>query len=437
MTRFKHIHAPMLIGLTFVLGISSAFAGTGVGNHFVPREEQAFDFHLAHPKTWDFQAESAGGYAVQNNDELFAQWRLNNGSVADVPAKMSFVDVQFLLNFPAEDDQGLELLAEIKKRHPEVGEWQRVEADRGFVGWTSGDRPAGAGATEAIEYYLVAKRQVIRLQYRKDLHKGGAAEVDLIIHSIDRSSAAPHILKIWTDKSTDYQVGETACFFIEVDDLKGAFTTRSMEYFEIEGALRHWSFKSIQWVGEKNWFQVCFKVTQAFSRTGLSIKMFSIVNNRSVSTSCLGMGSTIRCSGAGKSSSIKPIIASVVNPSPDTNGPVFTTFDFNGSTLKLRIAVSDASGVGSVALRIVKPHSDAQQFDYVIFPDQFVAGEAEIDLSRLGLSGWNTIETVYAFDRNGMASGLVFQGDVKSYVFFDQDGSSRASGFPVVSYLRP
>jgi hypothetical protein len=384
-----------------VVAPRTVFGGVGAGNEYNHFVNPGFDFHIAAPRTWACDnCESAFDARPAAKGKHLAEeatlWRL------EAPEATSWIDIAFISDFPAENEA--ELLTAIQARHPDV-EWYGFDRGR-FVGYTSTN--AGDAANEATEYYLVDKRLVIKLSWKKDGDlPDRAREIDLIKYSIDRSSAPAKIKAIRTEKDGAYKVGDTACFDVEVDDLRSGYDAQSLEDFRIVGTPDHWNFKTVAWVGENNWFKVCYVVLSSFGADGLQVRGLRVSTGNST-LSCeqpkaadsrhAGPTDLLCASDDGESARVAPDVAPVDNPSPDQEGPAITALELDAEKMTLKITASDAAGLGM-------GEATGRLGTTPFYPDQLTAGVAVDIAASLG-PGWNTIERLVVFDGNGLPTML-------------------------------
>ena len=416
-----------LVGfMVAALAAVPGYGGTGAGNEYKHIVNQDFDFHVAIPPQWSC-AGCDDPELEQGSRETEQVWRLA------APENTTWLAAGFIAGFPAESMP--ELLSEIQRRHPDI-DW--IQIDRGdFIGYTSARQ--GGGANQALEYYLVDKHQVIRIEWQKDgAYPQRARQLDNIKGSIDRASSPLRVLQIRTERQVPYQVGEQACLFIEVDDLRAEFTDDSLKIVEVDGAPKHWSFKSIKWIGENNWFKVCYRVTTAFGAEGLTVNQLDIASGDQ-SLSCEKEAGRLECpDDQGGYYAVPTHIAPVINPAPDREGPVFTDLTYNASTQTVSVSAHDPSGlaVGRIAFIDSQP----------LYPDE-LSGQKPINVRNILRGGWNTIKQVIVYDGNGFGTILQVpegadrnkrRGTVSTdyYELIKADGKRSMSTIPIVTFLQ-
>jgi len=426
-----------------LLWCGAAFGGTGAGNEFFHFVNPAFDFHVASPKTWPCQGcGKPEQLTTRTTGEPATVWLLT------APEKTTWLKISFINDFPAAT--AADLLKEITSQHPGVA-W--TEFNRGaFVGYTSS--VLGDGANAATEYYLVARRQVIRIEWQKDAaFPNRAVQLDQVKSSIDRASRPPRIKSIRTEKQTPYKVGDTACYQIEVDDLKNGFKSTSLAELKIEGVLDHWSYKSIDWVADQSWFRVCFRVTSAFGPAGLRIKSLMIQEDdgdRAIAcTAAAKTPDVLSCASSPvdlsspQVESIRPAVASVDNPMPDREGPQIRGLAFDATNQTLTIDAEDPSGVFLAEIR--GGPNGADEKTVIAYADQ-LASSGAVSLAALTDLGWNTITGIVIYDKNGLPTLLRIKksrdGRMNSatrsntYEVVPWGGAPTPSDIPVISFLQ-
>jgi len=431
------------------------FGSTGGGNGFGHYVNQAFDFHVAGPKDWacdncDAAAVQVRDPAVTARGETSQVWYLH------APTGTTWLRITFTSDFPANSDQ--ELLTAIQTLNPTTT-WYSLDpsARGGFIGYTSSSQ--GVHANAAREYYLVASKQVIMIDWQKDANDAdSAAKMDLVIQSIDRASTPPQIKSIHTDKgpSESYNIGDSACLTIEVDDLRAAFEKAGLQTIDIEGALPHFSFKTITWLADQDAYRACFNVTTAFGPNGLRVTNLYIEDqdaSRSINCSPDGKDpGLLNCWGSSsayivgqpipnsQTVTIRPVVAAVNNATPDHAGPVVKQLHIDPTNLTLEIDAEDASGVQAAEV------SFGQQI-LIAYPEQ-LSPPAPIDLSSVTTDGWNTITQMVIYDINGYPTLLRLPNNnagFRTHQKFDTpayyqilawDGTVSMSTIPIVTFLK-
>lgn len=428
MTRLPS--AALLLAGAFALA-RPAGAGTGAGNEFSHHFNQAFDFHVASPKDWPCSGCDAEVAAKRLAEE-------ENTWLLAAPEVSTWMKISFIADFPAESEA--ELKKEITARHEGV-EWHAFERGS-FVGFSTS--PAGTDANAALEYYLVAKRQVIRLEWQKDgARPDRALQLDAVKDSVERVSEPPRINSIHTEKDAAYEVGETACHLVEVDDLRNAFNAGSLKTFEIDGVPAHWSFKRIEWLAEKGAFRVCHKVSAAFGPSDLNVKSVTIEDDDGRTVDCRRDSRketlALECFRWPQESSnqqprqvLMPRVAAVKNPAPDQEGPKVRAVTFDPEAQTVSITADDQNGV--YVGELLKGEERV-----VAYPDQLRAGRP-ISIATLVRAGWNTLDAIVLYDGNGIPTLLRKQGGgkngVERYELVPWHGAPQPTDIPVVSFLK-
>lgn len=420
-----------------------AQGGTGGGNEFEHYVNRAFDFHVAGPKDWTCvgcSPRDGDGAAVLERTlgrgpdprepvgTSTLEWRL-----APVDAT-TWLNIQFVSGFPASNED--ELKREIARLHPAI-EWQPLDRG-GFVGFTSS--PLGSAANAATEYYLVDRKQVIRLDWQKDgAQPQRALQLELVMRSIDRASAPLDVQSIESETPAKaVHPGEEACLRIEVDDLRGKFTAQSVTRLLFEGQPAHWSFKRIAWEADHNWFRVCLDVTNGFAANGLQVVALDIEDADSRSVRCAKTDTEpynvlCRRDAATRNSpgkTIVPHVAMVDNPDPDLEGPEIRAVQFDPVLGTLTLDVSDRSGVAMA--EAVQDHEAQGTISTIFYADQLAAHEAR-SLRSLTREGWNKVDSILAYDANGRATLLRAAGE--KYELVPWKGVPRATTIDVISFL--
>lgn len=423
----------IVAALTLLVTAGAVEAGTGAGNEFKHHRNAAFDFHVASPKDWPCTGGCDAATPVPERGQDDEAWLI------EAPERTTWLRITFLSDFPAENEA--ELLREIERRYPD-DRWQRF--GRGsFLGFTNS--PQGDRANAATEYYLVAKRQVIRISWQKDgAMPQRALELNTVKQSIDRVSEPPRINFIRSERSgagAVYKPGDSACLLIEVDDLRSAWTDQSVRTLALKGVPEHWSFKSIDWVAASNWFKVCYRVNASMVGDALMPTELLIEDDDGRGLSCRppegGSNSDgLECRShqdtyrAPPRQVLKPEVALVENPSPDREGPRVQALRFDAEKLTLAIDASDKSGVYLAEVQL----NDGRQ---VIYTDELKAA-TPVSLAPLVYRGWNTLDQIVLYDVNGTPSlyrRKRTQRVDEFYEYVPWQGTPSPSDIPVVSFL--
>jgi hypothetical protein len=409
-------------------GAQVGLGGTGLGNEFEHYVNRAFDFHVAVPPDWACDGCSAGE-REKRRSPAEETWGIA------APEGTTWLRSSFLSDFPAASEA--ELKAVIESEHPDV-EWHGFDRG-GFVGFTSS--PQGDAARGALEYYLIDKRQALRLEWSKDpALPSRAVELDYVKRSIDRASAPPAVTAVTSEREAGatYAVGEVACLLVEVDDLRAAFDAQSLGAIEIQGAPAHWSFKDVVWVPEKSWFRVCWKVSSAFGADGLLVRQLSIEDSdagRSVACeadtddpvllSCRRYPSE---SAAPRVERVRQRVAKIDNAAPDVAGPDFGAVAADVATGTLILTATDASGIaaGEVYLNGTR---------IAVYADD-LARTGRVDVKAAIRGGWNTVSKIILYDANGLPTLLEAPKEGTTYTVRPWKGAPRPSSIPVVSFLK-
>lgn len=414
------------------LTAGGAGAGTGAGNEYEHVVNSAFDFHVAVPPDW-LCAGCDSGEVRSQGSETEETWRL------EAPERSTWLSAGFITGFPAESVA--ELKAKIEERHPGMN-WSEIDRG-GFLGFTSSAH--GDNANSAMDYYLVGKHLVIRIEWQKEGSlPQRARQLDNVKSSINRVSTPPRILDIRSERTQPHQVGEEACLLVEVDDLKSAFEDSALSVLEIFGTPEHASFKTIRWIGASNWFRACFTVNSTFGADGLRVRKLVLrATDRDLVCEALEQDtSKIECKQGYSDempATVVPVhVAAIDNPTPDRAGPDILALDFDPQGLTLSIEAKDPSGLG--VGRIETDHGIQ-----MIFPDQ-VRNRLPISLGHIVGRGWNTVRSIVIFDANGMATMLrdprrstkrvqkASESD-DTYEIANSNGTTVPSSLPVISFL--
>lgn len=394
-----------LFVLVLLAGYGTAWGtGTSGGDGFSHFVNQPFDFHIATPPDW--LCENCGSTVLQpSGSESSLEW------VIHPPETKTRLSVTFISNFPADSED--ELKATIQQRTG-ISDWYNISrgddvSGSGIVGWSNSPLRDANGA---IEYYLIDKKLVIRLEWQKDSSSSQRAmQLDAVKNSIDRASAPPRIKSINFEGAAVVKPGDTSCLRIEVDDLRRKFTIRSLKTLEIAAVLKHWSFKDISWIGDEATFKACYKVSNAFPSDGMRIEMLMIEDDDANDLRCERDSSDatkLRCSVFGKTHVLTPIVPTVDNPQPDRDGPDIRDVSFDDATMSLKIDAVDPSGIHAAQVYLKTSYSG----DYfnskpslVFASEEFEHGDA-LSIASLATAGWNTIDAIVVYDRNGFATML-------------------------------
>ncbi len=429
--------------------------GVGAGNEWKHFTNDAFDFHVAGPNDWACNGCGETSTPLPKSrpalgDETAETWTMM------APGGTTWLKITFIADFPADCQEGCDakLLPVIEARHPNVI-WQPFNrGDGAFMGYSSSAQ--GDDANQALEYYLVDKRQVIRLEWQKDAaDEAGARQLDVVKKTIDRVSRSPEVKDIRTERSEPYQVGDTACYFVEVDDLRAAFTAASLTGLSLKGVPDHFSFKTIEWVGDKNWFKACFPLTTSFGADGLEVLSVDIEGDGDRQVHCYRddpAQPVLKCPAEGAFRTtgpdvrlLTPHVATVEHPVADSDGPVIHGLDLDREHLTLHIDATDQSAFGLAEIR-------QGDVTVVAFPDELAAGHATA-LASLVHSGWNLIEQIIVYDANGLPTMLripepphAARGkrraklkpgrDVEYYEMVPWRGAAYMSTIPVLNFLK-
>lgn len=436
MTIRKIIRSLAALAACFVAG--QGLGGVGAGNEWKHFVNDGFDFHVASPSTW--QCQGCEPEARKLTEETAESWRLSS------PARTTWFGATFLSDFPAECEErcDLNLLAEIRRRHPNV-EWRPFKrgGDDSFIGFTSS--PLGDDANEAMEYYLVDKRQALRLEWQKDEGDAPRArELDNVKRTIDRVSRSPEVISIRTERDGAYRVGETACLLIEVDDLRAAFNARSLTNLTLQGVPEHASFKTIEWVGAKNWFRACFVVTTGFGEKGLEVLNLDIEGEDDRSVHCYRKDPAapeLYCPSGGyqredrPGKTVMPAVGPVTGAVMDQAGPEIRGLLLDRERLTLTVDAVDPSGVGIGEIR-------QGDLSVVAFPDQLANGRP-VSIAHLTHNGWNLVERLVIYDANGYPTLLripespaLRRGGPEYYEVVPWKGEPYLSNLPVLNFLK-
>jgi hypothetical protein len=395
--------APALATVAGVAPLAAAQSGAGPDfKHFVNGE---FDFHIAGPKAWSCtgcREEAAppdvAGKATSEQEEV---WRFA------APEGTTWLEVTFISGFPA--DRQSQLLEKIQPRHPDVQHWFDIDRGAFDIGYTSNG--SGEQGESAWEYYLVAKYQVVRLHWVKDPHlETRAVQLDAIKDSIDRASLPPRVRSIRSVPTEGaIRPGDRACIEVGVDDLRDGYTDAGLIELTVEGAPEHYSMKSVRYLAERGAYEVCFNVTTAFGPTGLRVVRLAIETSEMHEINCSrptagGGDYRLECRGSSDwrtgrpPTVIVPEIAPVANDNPDQDGPAVQVVHYEPRLGVLEIVATDPAGVMLAELR-------RGDDSFVIYADQ-LERPMPIDPSRFLRRGWNTIDTIVFYDRNGLPTML-------------------------------
>lgn len=432
-----------LIMTTFALVSVGSQGGTGAGNEFKHFINQEFDFHVAMPEDW----------VCNNCIQLQASGTISESEILwniSAPEGSTWLKVRFISGFPATTEA--ELHNEISRRHQGVL-WNSIQrSDGAFVGYSNSH--LGDSANAALEYYLVRTNMVVSIEWQKNASfPERSLQLDLIKASIDRVSAPIRIKSIKTETGNVVRPGDIACWLIEVDDLRSSFSDDSIGSFEIKGTVRHFSFKSIQWVADKNWFRICQKVSFVSGEDGLTVDHISITDgfrevscetseyDAKISLNKNKTSDVLSCHGFVDSGQPPPpylinqTVANVAVGNRNEMGPVISDISFDAVNRKLTIDAHDENGLYMASIHTANR-------SIIVYPDQLL-NQSEIDLSQMSSPGWNQVTRIIIYDREGLATILDAPQSIdtftKSRVFYevrDWSGQRTVSNIPVVAWLQ-
>ncbi len=417
--------------------------GTGAGNEFKHLINQEFDFHVGMPDDWVcndcMQVEASGA-----GSESEILWNMG------APEGSTWLKARFISGFPATTEA--ELHDEISRRHQGTV-WHSIQrADGAFIGYSNS--PLGDAANAALEYYLVKSNMVVSIEWLKNpAFPERALQLDLIKASIDRVSAPIKIKGIKTETGGVVRPGDTVCWQIEVDDLRSGFSGDSIRSFDIKGAVKHFSFKSIQWIADKNWFRICQKVSSVSGEDGLTVDQVSITDGfrevscripdykAKITTDKNKTSDLLSCSGFVDSGHAPPPyfisqrVAKVAVATRNEMGPIVSNISFDAVSKKLLIDAQDENGLYMASIHTAKG-------SILVYPDQLL-NRSEVDLSQLSFPGWNHVVRIIIYDREGLATILdapqSLDSSLKTRVFYevrDWNGQRNLSNIPVVAWLQ-
>lgn len=377
--------------LSAIAGASLLFAaiaegGTRGGNP-IGFQNAAYDFHVATPEDWQCDGGCIKAPQSLSSDDV---WTFK------APESDNSLAATFYTDFDASnlDELHLKLGA---------GDWYPLNGD--FQGFSNArDRD---GATNATEYYLVAARKVIRIDWKKDSgDQVRAYELDRVRRSIRRASSPPEVKQIrMLDERSTFKPGERACLGIWTSDIRSAFVLKSLKSVNFTGENAQWAFKEISWDAAAERYTVCVNVTTAFGVDGLAIQALSIEDDadRSIGCSRDKTKKTFSCwrhSGQTHilTASVPESFAAVDNAVPDREGPAVHSISCDSSTSTLTINANDPAGV-----MMAEVYSGENSM--IIYPDQ-IDGPKPISLAAISNHGWNTINLIVIYDKLGNATIL-------------------------------
>lgn len=418
-----------LLFFTFQLSVGatlSALAGTAVGNFNFIQQKQ-FDFRMGYPKTWNLYDRN-GNRLVEVDG-----WFLTNIAQVKDEARASSIRLTFLDNYPAKNDQ--ELLAEIKKAHPQL-KWKALNNPDFSVGFSSDQIYVDKNRTQNFEYYFSQKNKVIRIETFRDGTMDGATDVAAILSTIRRTSGKPKIVSISSSQKGPVKVGETFCFRTEVDVLTTDYTATSLTSFEIKGAYKHWSFKTITWDQKDSAFQICFKINEHFAENGLEID--------SLSLSASGPGQSTSCDGSpeqsklvltcGESNKINYQVPKVLNPQPITQAPQITAIALGATPQSIVISYQSALPLAIGELTYEGSKVSSGTTSQVIYKDQIRGNMAEIEIDPTQISsGFQRILSVMLTDKVGNMGMLQAKAGEAFYKFYSINQPPQQTKIAVIS----
>ena len=435
----RYVYVLSMLMLSLVTAATIGRGGTSGGNGFFTKSNASFDFGLQLPIAWHCDGCDSHELTRTSGDQA---WTLT------VPGKSTWMKVAFIKDEKYTSVEALR--SDITVRFGSI--WASIDRG-GFVGFTSAPNDEGTHANDATEYYLVIEGRVIRIEWHKSKEEPNEAlELDAIKRSINRVSAPPQILYMRSESNKPYQVGDQACILIGVKDLRGDLDIDNLSDFTFAGQLPHWQRNvTIEWDDQRSQYRVCTKVTATFGPDGLHgsfvIRHDSAIDDSGESVSestvgCVANAGQLTCISPGNafgkvSSQQIPIgVVPVDNPNPHLEGPQVLGVKVDPIKLTLQLDVESPEGI---YLAIVSDGDKAQ----VIFPDE-LGGEKSASIQQMTHAGWNTIDSIKVFDRNGVPTVLRMPSSaslptVDSHLLYELvpwKGQARPTQIPIVNFRK-